>query len=460
MVQTIGLKGPALDEVPAHLKQAYGDMKGSQVKMVSFVTYLLRGFSEAILPHQQAISQSIVDLLKSCPDNVATRKELLVATRHVLSAPDFRRGFYAHIDALLDEKVLVGGGRACYDSLRPLAYSFLAELVHHMRLELNLVQIRRIIYMFSKNVQDATLPVSIQMTCVRLMHHLVESIFRRRNDPSQVVDARANLIRILDITVAKFRTIRPQVKTLLENAKRAEAIEEAATRKAKESQDAALGGANESVAKAAAPSAARKDTSEEDEAKAAEELTRPIVACGGKVQTPAEAIKSLADTKALMRTLIIGMKTVVWSLTNFQGGAQQSQQMGQPPTTSGFREGELRRASGFVANGVRCLALYQGAECAEMCTHFAEALAVLDPRNFLDIVCLRLDALLGGGEPYELPRWCSSRTCCYCCRPRSDDASPTRSPRTSFAIVSPRFPSRRLRSRSSCSNSSPCSCTR
>ena len=38
-----------------------------------------------------------------------------------------------------------------------------------------------------------------------------------------------------------------------------------------------------------------------------------------------------------------------------------------------------------------------------MCTHFAEALAVLDPRNFLDIVCLRLDALLGGGEPYELP---------------------------------------------------------
>ena len=403
MVQTIGLKGPALDEVPAHLKQAYGDMKGSQVKMVSFVTYLLRGFSEAILPHQQAISQSIVDLLKSCPDNVATRKELLVATRHVLSAPDFRREFYAHIDALLDEKVLVGGGRACYDSLRPLAYSFLAELVHHMRLELNLVQIRRIIYMFSKNVQDATLPVSIQMTCVRLMHHLVESIFRRRNDPSQAVDARANLIRILDITVAKFRTVRPQVKTLLENAKRAEAIEEAATRKAKESQDAALGGANESVAKAAAPSAARKDTSEEDEAKAAEELTRPIVACGGKVQTPAEAIKSLADTKALMRTLIIGMKTVVWSLTNFQGGAQQSQQMGQPPTTSGFREGELRRASGFVANGVRCLALYQGAECAEMCTHFAEALAVLDPRNFLDIVCLRLDALLGGGEPYELP---------------------------------------------------------
>ena len=37
-----------------------------------------------------------------------------------------------------------------------------------------------------------------------------------------------------------------------------------------------------------------------------------------------------------------------------------------------------------------------------MCTHFAEALAVLDPRNFVDVICLRIDALLGGGEPYEL----------------------------------------------------------
>ena len=193
--------------------------------MVSFVTYLLRGYSEAIQPHQEAISQSIVDLLRSCPDNVATRKELLVATRHVLSAQDFRRGFYTHLDALLDEEVLIGTGRACYDALRPLAYSFLAELVHHMRLELTLPQIRRTVYVFSRNVQDNSLPLSIQMTCVRLMHHLVESIFRRRNDPAQAQEARANLIRILDTTVSKFRTVRPQVKTLLENAKAAETAE-------------------------------------------------------------------------------------------------------------------------------------------------------------------------------------------------------------------------------------------
>jgi transformation/transcription domain-associated protein len=242
MVQTIALKGPAPSAVPSHLRQAFGDMKGSQVKMVSFVTYLLRGYAEAILPHQEAISSSIVELLKSCPDNVAVRKELLVATRHVLSAQDFRRGFYAHLDTLLDDDVLVGTGRACYDALRPLAYSFLAELVHHMRLELSLVQIRRAVYMFSRNVHDTSLPLSIQMTCVRLMHHLVESIFRRRNDPTQAAEARANLIRIQDATVSKFRTVRPQVYGLLENAKRAELIEASIAKETKAAQDAiALG---------------------------------------------------------------------------------------------------------------------------------------------------------------------------------------------------------------------------
>lgn len=429
MVRTIGLRGPDPTTVPPHLRQAFGDMKGSQVKTVSFVTYLLRGYSEAIQPHQEAISLSIVELLKSCPDNVATRKELLVATRHVLSAADFRRGFYVHLDALLDEDVLVGTGRACFDSLRPLAYSFLAELVHHMRLELSLSQIRRTVYMFSRNVEDASLPLSIQMTCVRLMHHLVESIFRRRNDPAQAADARANLIRILDATVSKFRTVRPGVAGLLENAKRAEDMEAASVKAAKAAQDAAeSGGALDASTDADAASAVKTEPSPaanvsataasrdaSSTGTAVADSADPTAAgavsagalCGsdGKVQTPAEAIKRLADTKALVKTLVIGMKTLLWSITNFHSGSTQQQPPGFTQCAAaakGFREGELRRASRFVANGVRCLALYQGTECAEICTHFAEALAVLNPRNFLDVICLRLDALLGGGEYYEL----------------------------------------------------------
>lgn len=38
-------------------------------------------------------------------------------------------------------RVLVGTGRACFETLRPLAYSLLAEIVHHVRANLSLSQV-------------------------------------------------------------------------------------------------------------------------------------------------------------------------------------------------------------------------------------------------------------------------------------------------------------------------------
>ena len=135
-----------------------------------------------------------------------------MATRHALSAQNFCRSFFQHLDSLLDEHALVGTGRLCAETLRPLAYSFLAELVHHMRAELTLPQIRKTVHVFSTNMQDERLPLSVQMTCARLMHHLVESIFRRRAEttPGSADEARALLVKILDATVTKFRHLWPR----------------------------------------------------------------------------------------------------------------------------------------------------------------------------------------------------------------------------------------------------------
>ena len=94
----------------------------------------------------------------------------------------------------------------------------LAELVHHMKAELTLPQIRRAIYIFSRNMQDNTLPLSTHMTCARLMHHLVESIFRMRANSTQSEEVRAFLVRILYATVAKFRTLRTSIPELVETA--------------------------------------------------------------------------------------------------------------------------------------------------------------------------------------------------------------------------------------------------
>ena len=86
------------------------------MKTLSFLTYLLRGFAELMKPFEDAISKAVIQLLAACPgDAVATRKELLVATRHIL-ATDFRRGFFSQVDVLLDEKVLVGVGRLSHEA--------------------------------------------------------------------------------------------------------------------------------------------------------------------------------------------------------------------------------------------------------------------------------------------------------------------------------------------------------
>ncbi|CAN0546395.1 unnamed protein product, partial [Ectocarpus sp. 12 AP-2014] len=115
------------------------------VKTLSFLTYLLRGFTPLMQPYEKQISSSVINLLRSCPsDAVATRKELLVATRHIL-ATEFRKGFYSEVDRMLDEDLLVGPGRQACDTLRPLAYSTLADLVHHVKDRIDLDQVSRVI---------------------------------------------------------------------------------------------------------------------------------------------------------------------------------------------------------------------------------------------------------------------------------------------------------------------------
>ena len=71
----------------------------------------------------------MLSLLTMCPHEVAhLRKDLLIAARHILATP-LRTKFVPHMDKLFDENILIGGGWTTHESLRPLAYSNLADLV-------------------------------------------------------------------------------------------------------------------------------------------------------------------------------------------------------------------------------------------------------------------------------------------------------------------------------------------
>ncbi len=84
------------------------------------------------------------------------------------------RRFYSKLDILLNEDVLIGKSRACQETLRPPAASTLAELIVHVRSELTLQQIQRIVYMFSRQAL-ARITIgqfnSILKACIRQMMH-------------------------------------------------------------------------------------------------------------------------------------------------------------------------------------------------------------------------------------------------------------------------------------------------
>lgn len=85
-------------------------------------------------------------------------------------------GFVTHIERLFDENILIGKGWTAHESMRPLAYSTLADLVHHVRTSLPMSELALAVDLFSKNIHDDSLPSSIQTMSCKLLLNLVESI--------------------------------------------------------------------------------------------------------------------------------------------------------------------------------------------------------------------------------------------------------------------------------------------
>ncbi|XP_022741614.1 transformation/transcription domain-associated protein-like isoform X2 [Durio zibethinus] len=358
---------PGPEKVPTHLKTHFLELKGAQVKTVSFLTYLLKSFADYIRPHEESICKSIVNLLVTCSDSVSIRKELLIALKHVLGT-DFKRGLFPLLDTLLEERVLVGTGRACFETLRPLAYSLLAEIVHHVRGDLSLSQLSRIIYLFSSNMHDASLSLGIHTTCARLMLNLVEPIFEKGVDQPSMDEARVLLGRILDAFVGKFSTFKRTIPQLLEEG------EEGKDRPTLRSK-----------------------------------LELPVQAVLN-LQVPVEHSKEVSDCKILIRTLVVGMKTIIWSITHAhlprpqvsssthgthpQVLVSSSSNLPVPLPFKGLREDEVWKASGVLKSGVHCLALFKEKdEEREMLQLFSQILAIMEARDLMDMFSLCMPEL-------------------------------------------------------------------
>ena len=184
-------------------RAAFGDFITAQVKTMSFLAYLLRVYSKQLEDFLPFLPEICIRILRDCPsEKSATRKELLVAIRHIVNF-NYRAIFTNKVDDLLDERTLIGDGLTVYETMRPLAYSMLADLIHHVRNELKPSQIQRTIELFSKNMLDEFPGTSFQTMSAKLLLNMAECIANLENKD----EGRHFLIMILNAIADKFASM-------------------------------------------------------------------------------------------------------------------------------------------------------------------------------------------------------------------------------------------------------------
>lgn len=180
----------------------FNDLLNAQVKTMSFVAYVLRVAFTALNSYRTVLPSIIVRLMKDMStEAVATRKELIVAHRHIL-ATDFRAHFIPYIDVLLDDRVLIGTSTTSNETLRQTGYSTMADMIHHVRAELNIEQISRVIHTFSCHLHDNTLTFSIQTMGSKLLLNLIGSIIVKDREVAIQL-----LNRILEVFILKVENL-------------------------------------------------------------------------------------------------------------------------------------------------------------------------------------------------------------------------------------------------------------
>ncbi|ETN36411.1 uncharacterized protein HMPREF1541_08688 [Cyphellophora europaea CBS 101466] len=187
-------------------RAAFGDFITAQVKTMSFLAYLLRVYANQLSDFLPTLPVVVVRLLKDCPgEKSSARKELLVAIRHIINF-NYRKIFLNKIDELLDDRILIGDGLTVYESMRPLAYSMLADLIHHVRESLSRDQIRKTIEVYTRNLHDSFPGTSFQTMSAKLLLNMAESITKLEDK----ADARHFLVMILDAIGDKFAAMNYQ----------------------------------------------------------------------------------------------------------------------------------------------------------------------------------------------------------------------------------------------------------
>ncbi|XKL66766.1 hypothetical protein PGB90_010186 [Kerria lacca] len=196
---------PEIMEDKNFSKEVFVDFMSAQIRTLSFLAYITRIYQDIVTKNHKMMVEGMLNMLRLCPKEVTgLRRDLFIASRHILST-ELRIMFAPHVDELFNEDVLLNKGWTTRETLRPLAYSTLADFVHHIRQHLSMGTIVKAVQLYSLNVHDESLPTGIETMSCKLLLNLVECIQQHsKNDPNSNNEQSGYLLlsKILKISVS------------------------------------------------------------------------------------------------------------------------------------------------------------------------------------------------------------------------------------------------------------------
>ncbi|KAI1895994.1 hypothetical protein AGOR_G00090240 [Albula goreensis] len=282
-------------------KELYADFIAAQIKTLSFLAYIIRIYQDLVGKYSQQMVKGMLQLLSSCPSETAhLRKELLIAAKHILTT-DLRSQFIQCMDKLFDESILIGSGYTARETLRPLAYSTLADLVHHVRQNLPLTDLSLAVQLFAKNIDDESLPSSIQTMSCKLLLNLVDCI--RSKSEQENGNGRDILMRMLEVFVLKFHTIaRYQLVTIF--------------KKCKPQSEMGMVDAGALPSVPATPTSATPALPPPAPPTPVTPAPPPAAPFDRQGEKEDKQTFQVSDCRSLVKTLVCGVKTITWGITS------------------------------------------------------------------------------------------------------------------------------------------------
>ncbi|XP_030195431.1 transformation/transcription domain-associated protein isoform X5 [Gadus morhua] len=287
-------------------KELYADFIAAQIKTLSFLAYIIRIYQDLVGKYSQQMVKGMLQLLANCPPETAhLRKELLIAAKHILTT-DLRSQFIPCMDKLFDESILIGSGYTARETLRPLAYSTLADLVHHVRQNLPLTDLSLAVQLFAKNIDDESLPSNIQTMSCKLLLNLVDCI--RSKSELENGNGRDILMRMLEVFVLKFHTIaRYQLVTIFKKCKPQSEMGVV--------DPVALPGVPATPTPSSTPALPAPAPSTPAPPAPPSAPSAGFDRTGGGDKEDKQTFQ-VSDCRSLVKTLVCGVKTITWGITS------------------------------------------------------------------------------------------------------------------------------------------------